>query len=123
MTSLISLLPGLTILLLLGVLVSPAKAQDDLTYVDLLTQSGNQCYSLPYGALGFISHILTYYSVICYVRGIQPLTWKALDRRYPGAKKWREWLDRLNAVVALIIAIVIAARTMQQCADEEVDAW
>jgi hypothetical protein len=31
-----------------------------------------QCYSLPYGAWGFASHILTYYTVICLFKGRRP---------------------------------------------------
>jgi hypothetical protein len=41
-----------------------------------------QCYALPYGAWGFASHILTYYTVICLAKGISPaLPWRELERR------------------------------------------
>jgi len=38
------------------------------------------CYSLPYGALGFASHFLTYYTLACLWRGRSPLfPWRRLE--------------------------------------------
>jgi hypothetical protein len=31
-----------------------------------------RCYSLPYGSLGFVSHALTYYTMICFHFGRRP---------------------------------------------------
>lgn len=39
------------------------------------------CYGLPYGALGFISHILTYHTIVCLSFGRKPLwPWRPLTR-------------------------------------------
>ncbi|KAF9451090.1 hypothetical protein P691DRAFT_724712 [Macrolepiota fuliginosa MF-IS2] len=47
-------------------------------------QSGVQCYALPYGALGCVSHALTYYTLTCLWFGRSPLWpfWKLSCRTY-----------------------------------------
>src|SRR5271167_1394991 len=67
-----------------------------------------QCYALPYGALGFVSHILTYYTI----------TLLALQR--PPWAPWRKQLhhatiDYLLAAVTLIATITITIITMVRC--------
>jgi hypothetical protein len=38
-----------------------------------------QCYGLPYGIIGFVSHILTYWTICCLILGYKPLkVWKRL---------------------------------------------
>jgi hypothetical protein len=54
-------------------------------------QGEMQCYSLPYGGLGFASHILTYYTVGLIWAGKRPLKpWKDLD--------WAKW-DVMRALL------------------------
>ncbi|KAK4222636.1 hypothetical protein QBC38DRAFT_489373 [Podospora fimiseda] len=66
-----------------------------------------QCYALPYGAIGFSSHILTYFTAFMLSRGKNPfLFWKDLNHR------------RFNLAIALIgfaITMVMTALTMARC--------
>jgi hypothetical protein len=66
-----------------------------------------QCYSLPYGAIGFISHILTYWTLICIMKGKQPLLfWKPLTWKW-----WGVWL----AALMLALTIAISVWTIVRC--------
>jgi hypothetical protein len=70
-------------------------------------QGEMQCYSLPYGGLGFASHILTYYTVGLIWAGKRPLKpWKDLD--------WAKW-DVMLGIVTLIFSIGIATFTIIRC--------
>jgi hypothetical protein len=66
-----------------------------------------QCYSLPYGGIGFASHIITYYTIAML----------ALQRRpyAPWLHNKRSRLDLLLAIVGLIVTIIISAFTMIRC--------
>jgi len=65
------------------------------------------CYSLPYGGLGFASHILTYYTVIVLSTGHSPIRpWKKLSHsRY----------DLFLSTVGLVGGFAIAIFTLVRC--------
>lgn len=66
-----------------------------------------QCYSLPYGGIGFASHVLTYWTVICLGFGVKPLKpWSRLG--YDG------W-DFFLAIISLLICVPLAAFTIVRC--------
>ncbi|TEB25446.1 hypothetical protein FA13DRAFT_1765771 [Coprinellus micaceus] len=44
-----------------------------------------KCYNLPYGALGFASHVLTYYTILCLWFGRKPL--------WPFSRVSYSWFD------------------------------
>jgi hypothetical protein len=35
-----------------------------------------KCYTLPFGVIGFISHLLTYYTVVMLALGFSPWRWR-----------------------------------------------
>lgn len=63
--------------------------------------------ALPYGAIGFISHILTYYTIICLLCGVPPLCpWRDLQQ------------PRLNmgiAVSGVLLGNTVTIVTIFQC--------
>ncbi|KAN0069190.1 hypothetical protein V8E54_012819 [Elaphomyces granulatus] len=67
------------------------------------------CYGLPYGGIGFASHILTYYTIITHLCGRQPLTWKPL--------KYGKF-NLLLGVTQLIATVVITSITIHRCQEE-----
>ena len=68
------------------------------------------CYGLPYGGIGFASHILTYYTIVTHLCGRQPLQpWKHL--KY---KKFNLFLG----VAQLITTVVITSITIHRCQEE-----
>lgn len=79
---------------------------------DVLPQPGAtptdqiKCYALPYGAIGFTTHILTYYTVIMLTFGRSPLRWSRI-RHYKT--------DIFLGLVGLPLTIVPAAITMVRC--------
>ncbi len=66
-----------------------------------------QCYSLPYGAIGFLSHILTYYTIG--VLSAQRHPWA------PWKRNKRNGLDIWLALIGLVGTIIISALTMVRC--------
>jgi len=65
------------------------------------------CYALPYGVLGLVSHLLTYYTTICLGFGVRPLKpWKALT--------WH-WWDLSFCLSSMVITVTLAAFTMSSC--------
>ncbi|QIW96918.1 hypothetical protein AMS68_002436 [Peltaster fructicola] len=70
-----------------------------------------QCYALPYGELGIVSHFLTYLTVILLICGQEPLRpWMKLKQ----AKLARIWNTILGAV-SLVVTVCIAGFTMKSC--------
>jgi hypothetical protein len=62
------------------------------------------CYSLPYGAMGFGSHIITYYTLIVYILGRRPLSpWKRLQ--YPFFSAISGCISFLGTTILTIISI------------------
>jgi hypothetical protein len=66
-----------------------------------------QCYSIPYGGIGFASHILTYYTLVCLWYGRKPL--------WPMSPLNHVWLDFIWAVLTLFIAVGLAVFTIIRC--------
>jgi len=70
-------------------------------------QEEMQCYNLPYGALGFISHLITYYTLVCLWRRVRPM-WPT--------KKMNSWKwDVFVGIWAFIIPVMIAIFTIVRC--------
>ncbi|TFK72845.1 hypothetical protein BDN72DRAFT_894484 [Pluteus cervinus] len=65
------------------------------------------CYSLPYGALGFVSHALTYYTMFCLWYGRKPL-WPFHPVSYTR-------LDLVLGTVSLIVSTTMAIVTLVRC--------
>ncbi|TFK68122.1 hypothetical protein BDN72DRAFT_898396 [Pluteus cervinus] len=64
------------------------------------------CYSLPYGALGFVSHLLTYYTIFCLWEGRRPL-W---PKRYIKYITWELSIGLVGLLVSSIMAIITLVR-------------
>jgi hypothetical protein len=65
------------------------------------------CYGLPYGGIGFTSHILTYYTIATHLCGRKPLKpWKSL--------KYRKFSPLLG-VIQLIMTVVTASISIHRC--------
>ncbi|TFK68129.1 hypothetical protein BDN72DRAFT_798220 [Pluteus cervinus] len=65
------------------------------------------CYSLPYGGLGFASHIFTYYTVCCLWAGVRPL-WPLRKVKYSA-------FDLIISVVGLVTSSAMAIYTLVRC--------
>ncbi|KIJ99261.1 hypothetical protein K443DRAFT_102558, partial [Laccaria amethystina LaAM-08-1] len=65
------------------------------------------CYSLPYGALGFTSHILTYYTILCFWFGRKPL-WPFSRIRYSQ-------FDLVLGIVGLGVTTAVSIVTILRC--------
>jgi hypothetical protein len=78
---------------------------------DLLSQqiplSELQCYSLPFGGLGFTSHILTYWTINCLWLGRRPL--------WPFEKIHHSKLDVILGSLGLVLCVVMSVITMVHC--------
>lgn len=72
-----------------------------------------QCYSIPYGYLGIISHLITYWTVGCLALGLRPI--------WPFSKPWsllkHSKLDMTLALLSVITCIPLAAFTIRRCHD------
>lgn len=66
-----------------------------------------KCYSLPYGALGFASHILTYYTIICLWFGRKPL--------WPFSRVSYSWFDLALGGIGLLISTLLSIVTIVRC--------
>ncbi|KIJ95463.1 hypothetical protein K443DRAFT_329225 [Laccaria amethystina LaAM-08-1] len=66
-----------------------------------------QCYSLPYGAVGFASHVLTYYTIVCLWNGRKPMMpWRPV--KY-------SWFDLTLGVVGLCVSTAMSIVTIVKC--------
>ncbi|KDR77317.1 hypothetical protein GALMADRAFT_139310 [Galerina marginata CBS 339.88] len=65
------------------------------------------CYSLPFGALGFISHVLTYYTIACLWFGRKPL--------WPFQKIANSKLDLILGALGISLCIIMSIVTMIKC--------
>jgi hypothetical protein len=68
------------------------------------------CYSLPYGGIGFGSHILTYYSMIMFACGRRPTP----PFRKLTSGKW----DAVLGLAQLIGTVVLTSIAIHRCHDE-----
>jgi putative effector of murein hydrolase LrgA (UPF0299 family) len=112
-TSSAFLISGLFVVLASNIGLAAAEPS---TFSDILLPSPNvtsgpvgeiQCYALPYGAVGIISHLLTYWTIAWLSVGQTPL--------WPW-HKMRTWkFDMFLAILALCTCIPIASITMHRC--------
>ncbi|PMD16152.1 hypothetical protein NA56DRAFT_540116, partial [Hyaloscypha hepaticicola] len=74
------------------------------------TLSGEiKCYNLPYGGIGFLSHILTYYTVTCLVSGKAPLLPK------PGKDLKNGGTDVILSALGMIGSVVVSGFNISAC--------
>jgi hypothetical protein len=104
------------IVLVLASNINLAAAEPITSFSDILLPSPNvtsgpageiQCYALPYGAVGIISHLLTYWTIAWVSVGRIPV--------WPGQQMRTYKFDLFLAIVALSTCIPIASITMHRC--------
>jgi hypothetical protein len=79
----------------------------DILFIQAHAQKEIACYGLPYGGIGFSSHIITYYTMTMLYFGRKPLQpWKRVRH-----KKWSLGL----AVASLIATIVLTSLAIHKC--------
>lgn len=70
-------------------------------------ESHVQIYAIPYGVLGFLSHLLTFYVILCHLFGRRPLLpWQRLQK-----ETWNIVLVSLSSLATVILSAVTLART------------
>ncbi|PPQ92514.1 hypothetical protein CVT25_010347 [Psilocybe cyanescens] len=65
------------------------------------------CYSLPFGVLGFVSHVLTYYTIACLWFGRKPL--------WPFSKIANSKFDLVLGSLGISLCIIMSIVTMIKC--------
>jgi len=79
----------------------------DILFIQAHAQKEIACYGLPYGGIGFSSHIIRYYTMTMLYFGRKPLQpWKRVKH-----KKWSLGL----AVASLIATIVLTSLAIHKC--------
>lgn len=79
------------------------------TLTELQTQASAEaaCYSLPYGGIGFASHIVTYYTIVMLILGRQPLRpWKWIKHKLRSI---------VLSAVQLIATIILSSLAISKC--------
>jgi len=66
-----------------------------------------QCYGLPYGGIGFASHLLTYYTII--MLSYQRSPWR------PWKKNHHKWIDMTLSLFGLVASIILTVFTIIRC--------
>ena len=66
-----------------------------------------QCYSLPFGAIGFISHLLTYYTII--ILSLQRYPW------CPFLRNTHSRFDIILALLGIILSVIISSLAIVRC--------
>ncbi|EDR10253.1 uncharacterized protein LACBIDRAFT_316957 [Laccaria bicolor S238N-H82] len=66
-----------------------------------------QCYGLPYGGLGFVSHVPIYYTIVCLWRGRKPMM--------PFRPVKYSWFDLTLGVVGLCGSTAMSIVTIVRC--------
>jgi hypothetical protein len=70
-----------------------------------------QCYNLPYSGLGFLSHSLTYYTIVCMGFSARPLApWVQTSS---SCRKWNGFLSVAQLLASNIVAIITIYRCRQ----------
>src|SRR4051812_46709979 len=68
------------------------------------------CYSLPFGAVGFSSHLITYYTMIVLICGFRPLCpWRRLEFPLSGL---------IFGVLSLIGTTIVTSISISRCDGE-----
>ncbi|KAF8660096.1 hypothetical protein AX16_001654 [Volvariella volvacea WC 439] len=74
--------------------------------LDIVSEIG--CYALPYGLLGFLSHLFTYYTLVCLWYGRRPmLPWQRLSAK--------TWIILLKDFISLGVTAGLAGATISKC--------
>lgn len=68
-----------------------------------------ECYSLPYGALGFASHVLTYYTILCLWFGRKPL--------WPLSRVDFSWFDLALGCIHISVSTILSIVAIVRCKD------
>ena len=68
-----------------------------------------RCYNLPFGGIGFLSHILTYYTVVMLVLARSPLVPR------PGMLLRHSWFDFTLSVLSVGGTVPVAAMNIHAC--------
>jgi hypothetical protein len=68
-----------------------------------------KCYNLPYGILGFVSHVLTYYTILCLWLGRKPL--------WPFSRVKFSRFDLALGGVGLLVSTLLSIVTIVRCKD------
>ncbi|KAF8856303.1 hypothetical protein BDZ45DRAFT_791458 [Acephala macrosclerotiorum] len=92
-------------------------ADPEALHAEALLQAS--CYSLPYGAVGFSSHLITYYTMLALVCGRRPLwPWRRL--RYPR-------YSAIPGIISLIGTTAVTSISINECSSEKpfrlIGAW
>lgn len=66
-----------------------------------------QCYALPYGGLGFASHVMTYYCIVVNAYGRKPLT--------PWKKQKYQWFNVIVGFLQLVGTTISGTLTVTRC--------
>jgi hypothetical protein len=74
-----------------------------------LLQDGIKCYGLPYGGFGFLSHILTYWTLFCL--GISRSPW-----RFARLDKYA--MDLTLALISVTLTVMFSVLAMVKCRNE-----
>jgi hypothetical protein len=77
-------------------------------HAEALSQAS--CYSLPYGAVGFCSHLITYYTMIALIFGRTPLApWRRLEFPISGF---------ITGAASLLGTTIVTSISISRCAGE-----
>jgi hypothetical protein len=89
----------------------PYAPPPDLSTLHADAFSQASCYSLPYGAVGFASHLITYYTMIALILGRTPLyPWRRLE--YPIS-------SAISGIIQFIGTTVLTCISISRCNAEE----
>ena len=105
---------GITLLFSAAAIASPIPSLESWLSDVLPSKPGSssvqaelQCYGLPYGAIGFVSHILTYWAVLLIASKRRPLMpWKKLEHNV---------LDLILSSGSVIVSVLLAVLTIVRC--------
>ena len=68
-----------------------------------------QCYAIPYGAVGFVSHIVLYFSIVALALGRSPVMfWRQLAHKH---------VKNTLLIVSLLMTLVLTALSIARCHD------
>jgi hypothetical protein len=107
---------SLLLLATFSLLLSPAQArpiQLPSWLINMLPEKGAtlddeiKCYSLPYGGIGFLSHVLTYWTILVLGFGRKPY--------WPWSRLSAGKFDLCLSIMQLFITVAIAAFTIARC--------
>lgn len=86
-----------------------ARSNEAVTVRNVVSDIRSQIknYALPYGGLGFLSHILTYYTEVMLVLGRRPLM--------PWKNSKRSLFDSALSVCTLIVTTTVSGITIARC--------